>query len=131
MPGRKRILWVEDDVFLNKLVASKLAGLDFDLALAEDGDRAFAELDRARPDVIVLDLMLPKMDGFEILARLKEHPAHKTIPVVVLSNLGQQSDIDRAKKLGAASYLVKANFDLDEVVKEIRRVLDTAEATRG
>jgi DNA-binding response OmpR family regulator len=122
MVGRAKILWVEDDEFLDQLVASKFSAL-YDLSIARDAAAAFKELERSIPDVIVLDILLPGMNGFGVLETLKREVRYKNIPVIVLSNLGQQTDIDRAMGLGAAVYLVKANFSLDEVVAEIDKVL--------
>ena len=119
-----KVLWIEDDAFLNELIGAKF-GNRLKLKLVTNGNEAFAELARERPDVIVLDLLLPGMDGFAILEKLKEGAQYKEIPVIVLSNLGQQSDIDRAMQLGAAAYLIKANFNLDDILTEIGNVIAT------
>ncbi|MDP2594181.1 MAG: response regulator [bacterium] len=123
MAERPKILWIEDDVFLNTLIASKFAEREYQIFLAKDGNSAFEELGRSTPNIIILDLILPGMDGFEILEKIKKDPRYKAIPVVVLSNLGPESGMERAKKLGAIAYLVKADFDLDEVMAKIKKMI--------
>lgn len=120
----KRILWVEDDPFLKDIITKKLSMQNFVLFLARNSDEAFRliELEKA-PDVIMLDVLLSGVDGFEILRQLKENLKVKHVPVILLSNLGQQADIDRSNELGAAKFLVKATLTLDEIIEEIKKVL--------
>ncbi|MDO8408197.1 MAG: response regulator [bacterium] len=123
MAERPKILWIEDDVFLNTLILSKFAEREYQIFSAQDGKSAFEELGRNTPDIIVLDLLLPGMDGFEILEKIKADPRYKDIPVVVFSNLGPESGMERAKKLGALAYFVKADFDLEEVMTKIKKMI--------
>ena len=102
------------------LLAEKLAKSDFEVRLAGDGEIGLKELEKGLPDIILLDLILPGMSGFEILAKIKENEQTKAIPVVILSNLGSREEIDKGLKLGAESYLIMANVLIDEVVKKIR-----------
>jgi CheY-like chemotaxis protein len=119
----KKVMWVEDDKFLSDIIARKLSREKCVLHHATEGESAIAMAEKEQPDVILLDILLPGIDGFEILSRLKSNPLTKNIPVIFLSNLGQQSDIERGQRLGAARFLVKATVTLDEIVNEIKKVL--------
>jgi len=119
---KKKILIVEDDQFLHKILAMKIKAAGFDVISAYDGESALKKI-KERPDLILLDLILPQMSGFEFLGEIKINEEYKKIPVIVLSNLGQEEDIERAKSLGAVDYLVKANFSIDEVIKKIKEWL--------
>ena len=117
------VLVVEDDKFLRELFIRKLFSDGFKVENAIEAKAAFEILERWKPDIILLDLILPGIDGFEILSRLKKDDRFKEIPVIVLSNLGQQEDIDRAMSLGAKDFMVKANFTLDEIIARVRIIL--------
>lgn len=117
------VLIVEDDEFLRQLVAQKLTQEGFNVIAAIDATEAFKSIHEKQPQVILLDLILPGMDGYEILDQLKKDPFTKSIPVIVLSNLGQREDIDKALKAGAGDYLIKANFTPGEIVEKVRSVL--------
>ncbi len=118
----KKIMWVEDDKFLSDIIARKLSTQGCGLLHASDGEQALKILETEAPDLILLDILLPGLDGFEILKRIKEGP-RKATPVVLLSNLGQKSDIEKGKALGAIRFLIKATVTLDEIVEEIKTVL--------
>jgi|SRR3989338_1876102 len=122
-PKNETIMVVEDDKFLRDLLIEKLNKEGYRIKEAIDGNEALKELQGAKPNLILLDLILPGIDGFEILRRMKNDPALSKIPVIVLSNLGQQDDINRAKELGAKYYLIKAHFTLGEIMEKIRSVL--------
>jgi DNA-binding response OmpR family regulator len=119
---KKKIFVVEDDQFLHKILAMKIKAAGFDVISAYDGESALKKIKEA-PDLILLDLILPQMSGFEFLGEIKLDAKFKNIPVIVLSNLGQEEDFERAKSLGAKDYLVKANFSIDEVIKKIKEWL--------
>ena len=119
----KKILIVEDDEFLRSLNAKRLETEGFKIVVAVDGQSAIDLIPKEMPDLIFLDLLLPGVDGFEVLKRIKADAKTKDIPVVVFSNLGQKEDIEKAHNLGAIDFLVKANFTLDDVVVKIREVL--------
>lgn len=119
----KRILMVEDDQFLRELLGMKLSAEQVEMYYATSGEQAIQLAEEKRPDVILLDLLLPEMDGFEILSRLKANSKTAPIPVIVLSNLGEQQDINRAKSLGAAEFFVKAMLTPDKIVQRIDGVL--------
>ncbi|HLC63792.1 MAG TPA: response regulator [Patescibacteria group bacterium] len=124
MANSKKILIVEDDSFLLQMYSTKLSLEGFKIVAAADGEKALRAVKKDRPDLILLDLMLPKKDGFEVLAELKKDPETKDIPVVVLTNLGQKADVDRCSKLGAVDYLIKAHFVPSEVIAKIKRILE-------
>lgn len=120
----KLVFIVEDDRFLREIASQKLEGEGFSVANATGGKEALEYLEQnKRPDIIVLDLILPGISGFEVLEKIKSNPTLKEIPVIILSNLGQEEDIEKAKKLGANDYLVKAHFSFAEIIKKIHEVV--------
>jgi DNA-binding response OmpR family regulator len=126
MPAKKtpKILVVEDETFLVKIYAVKLKKEGYEVSIANDGEEAVRLAAEVDPDLILLDLILPKMNGFEALERMRATSVNKETPVIVLSNLGQEEDIKRAEGLGADGYLVKANFSIQDIVAKIRETLD-------
>ncbi|MHB8661038.1 MAG: response regulator [Minisyncoccota bacterium] len=122
---KRGVLVVEDDQFLRELFVRKLLSSGFKVENAVDAKAAFEILERWKPDIILLDLILPDIDGFEILARLKKDVRFTSIPVVILSNLGEQKDIDRAMALGAQEFMVKVNFNLEEIADHVQKILNT------
>lgn len=125
----KKIMWVEDDKFLSDIIARKLSTHGCQLFHATEGESALKMLEKERPDLVLLDILLSGIDGFEILRRIKGNAGTKAIPVILLSNLGQKDDIEKGKSLGAARFLVKATVTLDEIIEEIGAVLKEAERT--
>jgi two-component system phosphate regulon response regulator PhoB/two-component system alkaline phosphatase synthesis response regulator PhoP len=119
----KKIMWVEDDAFLSEIIARKLSTEGCILMHATNGEEALPLVSREHPDVILLDIILPGMDGFEILRRIKDTPETKNIPVILLSNLGQKSDIEKGQQLGAERFLIKALVSLDEIIAEIETAI--------
>ena len=117
------VLIIEDDKFLRDLLVLKLKKEGFKISEAVEGEEGLKKAKSERPDVIILDLIIPGMDGFAFLEALKKDPAIEAIPVIVLSNLGQHEDIERAKALGAKDYMVKAQLTPIEVVERIKTVL--------
>ncbi len=120
MPSTKSILLVEDDEFLAELYATKLQLEGFEVALAVDGEKGLQMTKDLKPDLILLDIILPKMDGFEVLAAVKKDPALKSIPIILLTNLSQKDEVKKGLDLGAIDYLIKAHFMPSEVVKKIK-----------
>ena len=120
----KSILVVEDESFLSKVLAERLEDEGFGrIDVAGNGEEALAKVKQHPPDIILLDMILPKMNGFEVLEALQADKKLATIPVLVLSNLGQDQDIEQAKKLGARDYIVKSNFSLQKVVEKIMSII--------
>ena len=125
VPGLKgkKVMWVEDDKFLSDIISRKLSGEGCTLVHSTNGEEALSVVEKENPDIIVLDILLSGIDGFEILKRLKENQKVKEIPVILLSNLGQKSDIEKGQALGAAKFLVKATMTLDEIVDEVKMTI--------
>src|SRR3989338_3639522 len=118
------VLVVEDDSFLRGLLIDKLHKEGLSVAEATTGAEAHEILNRQTPAIILLDLMLPGTDGFQLLQEIKTNPVTKDVPVIVLSNLGEKEHVERAMSLGAADYMVKAHFVPDEIMDRIKSVLD-------
>ncbi len=118
-----KILIIEDDDFLRSLAVTKLEKEGFTVAQASDGKSGVDQVTGSLPDLIILDLMLPVMDGFAVLTTLKAEDTTKNIKVIVFSNLGEDSDIKKCLDMGANDYLIKANFTLDELVEKIKGLL--------
>lgn len=122
MSEKKKILFIEDEPDLQRTMGAALDNAGFLVLKALDGELGLKLAQKEKPDLILLDLILPKMDGFEILNTLKKDTATKNIPVVVLTNLEGSFDVEKALRLGATTYLVKANYDLTEVIAYIKRI---------
>lgn len=116
----KKILIIEDDVFLNKAYQIKLSAQNFSVVFALEGEDGMKKVYSEKPDLILLDLMLPKKSGFEILEEMQKTPDVKKIPVLILSNLGQEDDVRRALELGAKDYFVKSDVKLETVVEKVK-----------
>ncbi len=126
-----KILIVEDEEVLYRVLEEKFEKADFAVKVAEDGERAMSLVKSFHPDLVLLDLILPKKDGFEVLQELKADPGLKQIPVVVLSNLGQDEEIKKALDLGAVDYLVKVQHPINEVVEKVRKYLIEPQKPKG
>jgi DNA-binding response OmpR family regulator len=122
MENKIKVLIVEDDKFLRDLLAKKLTKVGFSVETADDGLSGFKKAQTGWPNIILLDLVLPGVDGFKIISLLKENSATDKIAIIILSNLNQQEDIDRAKALGVKDYLIKALHTPDEIVEKIKAV---------
>jgi DNA-binding response OmpR family regulator len=119
----QKILIIEDDSFLQGLASSKLEKEGFAVTGASNSEEASKALDADTPHMILLDLVLPGTDGFGILKKIREGIKTKDTPVIVFSNLSDDSDIKKAKDLGATDYMVKSNFTLDELAERIKEIL--------
>lgn len=117
------ILLAEDDTFLSGMYVTKLTMEHYTVELATDGAAALDKARELHPDLLLLDVLMPKMNGFDVLRQLKADPATASIPVILLTNLGQKSDVQEGLDLGAADYLIKAHFMPSEVVEKIKRLL--------
>lgn len=121
----KNILIIEDDKFLRELIVRKVTNEGFHASEAIGGEEGIKKIKEEKPDMVLLDLILPGIDGFEVLSLMKEDSAISSIPVIILSNLGQKEDIDRGMKLGATDYLIKAHFTPGEIIEKIKANLGT------
>ncbi|MBI2430978.1 MAG: response regulator [Candidatus Levybacteria bacterium] len=114
-----KILIVEDDSFFQKFYTSKLTEQGFTTIVAADGKEALAAVEQEKPDLILLDIIMPNIDGFEVLSKLKKNEITKNIPVIVFSSLGQEQDVKKAIELGATGYVNKSFFDFDQLLAKI------------
>ncbi|OGI66164.1 hypothetical protein A3A95_00410 [Candidatus Nomurabacteria bacterium RIFCSPLOWO2_01_FULL_39_18] len=122
--SKKRVLLVEDDVFLSDIIARKLVAQGCVFLYAQDGEKALLLVEREVPDIILLDILLPGINGFDLLKKFKENPKTKDIPVIILSNLSQPSDIEKGKSLKAARFLIKATTSTDGIMLKLKEVLE-------
>ncbi len=116
----KRVMIIEDDNFLSSLMKVRLEKEGFTVMQAFDGEEAIELLKTDRPDLIVLDLIMPKVMGFEVLQTISMTPELEKTPVIILSNLAQDSDIQKAKEFGAKEYFVKVKISIDDIVKRVK-----------
>lgn len=121
----KLVLIIEDDNFLQGLEAKKLSKEGYDVITASNSVEAFEFIDSKtnKIDLILLDLLLPDVDGFDILKRVRETGGYRDVPVIIFSNLSEEKDIDRAKKLGISEFMVKSNFTLDELAEKVKGLI--------
>lgn len=119
-----KILIIEDEEFLRGLINRKLTAGDFEVIESIDGEDGLEKAKNEKPDLILLDLILPGINGFDVLAKIKEEPLTASIRVIILSNLGQREEIKKGLALGAVDYLVKAYFTPDQIMEKIQKVLN-------
>lgn len=119
----KKILLVEDDPFLVDIYITKLSKEGFEVLVAQDGQEALNKLKEQKPDLMVLDIVLPQIDGWAILRKIREESRLKNLKVIVLSNLGQKADVERGRRFGVEKYLIKAHFTPSEVIEEIKKTI--------
>ena len=126
MPQNKQthILIVEDDIFLAEIYQKKFEMEGFKVSMASNGEKGLADIKKKRPDIVLLDILLPKLDGFAVLEATKEDSSVKNIPIILLTNLGQKDDVQRGLDEGAVDYLIKTHFKPSEVVDKVRKVLE-------
>jgi DNA-binding response OmpR family regulator len=119
-----KVLVAEDDPFLAKIYRMNLEQEGFEATVVGNGELALEAAKKDPPDIILLDIMMPKMDGFAALEQLKKDATLKDIPVLVLSNLGQESDVKKGKEFGAVDFIIKGNVDVDEVTEKIKKYVE-------
>lgn len=119
-----KVLIIEDDHFLSSILKNRLEKEGFRVLQAFDGDEGLAMARKEKPDVVLLDLIMPKVSGFEVLEGIASDPELSRIPVMIASNLGQDSDIEKAKSLGAHDYYVKVRTSIDELAQMVKNVLE-------
>jgi len=118
-----KILLAEDDKFLATALGDKLTREGFEVVKVASGQAVVEAIKESHPRLVLLDIIMPQKTGFEVLSEMRLAPALKNIPVIVLSNLGQEADIEKAKSLGARAYLVKSDVDLKTVLETIKNEL--------
>lgn len=120
---KKKVLIVEDEKDLRFFLKTALLQGGFEVREAIDAEDALEKIHEEKPDLILLDIILPRKSGFDFLIEIKKEPEFESIPVIIVSNLGQREEIERGLELGAKDYIVKANFTLDEIVKKVEETL--------
>jgi len=116
---KNKILLIEDDPFLSSLLKNRFSKEGLDVMYAKDGQEAITILKDAQPDVILLDLILPKKSGFEVMEAVRQDPQLRDAPIIIISNLGQPEDMQKGQELGAVEYFVKAKTSIDDLVKNV------------
>lgn len=119
----KNILLVEDDPFIIDIYTTKLKEAGFSIDIAEDGEEALRKIREKKPNLLVLDIVLPNIDGWELLEKIRTELGFEGLKVVVLSNLSQKAEVEKSLKFGVIKYFIKANFTPNEVVEEIKKIL--------
>jgi CheY-like chemotaxis protein len=117
----KKILLVEDEEIMIDLLQRKLTAEGYDISVARDGEEGLKAMRRVKPDLVLLDIIMPKMGGFEVMEEMNKDKELKKIPVIVISNSGQPVEIDKAQQLGAKDWLIKTEFDPQEVVDKVKK----------
>jgi len=120
---KRKILMIEEDRFLRKVYRDKLSKIGFEFLEATNGEEGLNKIIAEKPDLVILDLILPRKNGFDVLIDIKSNKNTQSIPVIILSNLGQESDIRRGLSLGAEDYLVKTEVSLSQVVDKVKEQL--------
>jgi DNA-binding response OmpR family regulator len=119
----KNVLLVEDDKFLSTLLKNRLEKEGLTVNHVSDGESAITALQETIPDLTLMDIILPKKNGFEVLEEIRQDPRMKGLPIIIISNLGQASDIAKSRELGAIEYYVKAQTSIDDLVVKIKNFL--------
>ena len=120
---QKKIILIEPDDFLSEIYSAKFRQEGFKVKRAADGEQGLKLIEREKPDIILLDILLPKKDGFEVIKELKSKSGYNKIPIIVVTNLGQKYDVSKALSLGAADYIIKAHFVPSETIATIKKLL--------
>lgn len=118
-----KLLLIEDDKMLSEMYVTKFSKEGFKIMKAEDGAVGLEMAKKEKPDLILLDIIMPKLDGFAVLKELKKDPGTANTHILILTNLGQSEDVDKGKKLGADDYFVKANHTPAEIVEKVKYLL--------
>jgi len=119
----KKILIIEDEQIMADLLQRKLSEEGYEVSLARDGEEGLAKMREVKPDLILLDIIMPKIGGIEVLEEMQKEPDLKKIPVIVISNSGQPVELDKAQRMGAEDWLVKTEFDPAEVIEKVKKNL--------
>ena len=132
MNNKPIVLLIEDDPFLSSVLRMKLEKESFKVIRAADGDEAlnFLTEQGVKPDLILLDLILPKKNGFEVLETIRQDPLLEKLPVIIISNLGQPSDIERGKALGVIDYFIKARLSVEELVNKVKKETESIKQSK-
>ncbi|HDL75084.1 MAG TPA: response regulator [bacterium] len=115
----KKVLLIEDEEIILKLLQKKLIDEDYNVLIARNGEQGLKMIKKIKPDIILLDIIMPKMNGFEVMEEISKDSSIKKIPIIIISNSGQETELSRAKELGANDWLVKTEFNPQEVIKKV------------
>jgi DNA-binding response OmpR family regulator len=126
----KRILLIEDENLIADLLRRKLADEGYYVFVSGDGESGLEEIRAQKPDLVLLDIVLPRLNGFEVLRSMRKDETIRRIPVIIISNSGQQTEIEEAKHLGVADWLVKTEFDPGEVVRKVKKQIGSGDETQ-
>ena len=126
-----RVLIVEDEDFLIRTLEDNLTTEGYTVDIARNGDEAIKKIGKKKPDLVLLDILMPKRDGFSVLEAIKKDPERKLIPVIVLSNLGEDMTIKRALEAGADDFFVKSQHTIQEIVEKVKDYFEGRKATKG
>jgi len=122
-----KVLIVEDDVYISEMYKIKFESENYKIVVTDNGSEIIKIVEKEKPDIILLDIVMPVMDGFDVLKIIKSNKKFNNVPVVMLTNLSQKESIERVFELGAKSYIVKSHFTPSEVVKKVKDILDDDE----
>ncbi|MBZ9572652.1 response regulator [Patescibacteria group bacterium] len=117
----KKILIIEDEEIIYSLLQKKLTGGGYEVSIAKDGVEGLEKMKTVKPDLVLLDIIMPQKGGFEVMEEMQRDENLKDIPIIVISNSGQPVELDRAKELGAKDWLIKTEFDPQEVLEKIKK----------
>lgn len=116
----KKIVIAEDDRFISEMYATKLSAEGFEVEVANDGKEAIDAIEKIKPEIVLLDIMMPKLDGIEVLKKVRDNKELKDVSVIVLTNANEKDHVSKAMSIGADGYLIKSSFTPDEVVEKIK-----------
>jgi CheY-like chemotaxis protein len=117
----KKILLIEDEKIMIGLLEKKLTREGYDVSVAENGEEGLEMMRKLKPDIVLLDIIMPKMGGFEVMEEMNKDPELKKIPIVIISNSGQPIELGKARELGARDWLIKTEFDPQEVLEKVKK----------
>lgn len=120
-----KVLIVEDDVFMARMYLKIFSHENFEVVMASNGEDGLNKAREIKPDIMLLDIMMPKMNGFQVLETMKKEPALMNIPIIMLSNLAGDQDIEEAKNKGATDYIVKSNYTPHQIIGMVNKVLES------
>jgi len=123
----KKILIIEDEELIYSLLEKKLRQNGYEVRIARYGQEGINKLKNERPDLILLDIVMPGKNGFEVIEEIQKEEKFKNIPIIVISNSGQAAELERAKKMGAKDWLIKTEFDLEEVLAKVKKQIELLE----
>ena len=120
----KKILIIEDEEIMFSLLEKRLKGEGYDIQIARDGQAGLAMMRQEKPDLVLLDIIMPKMNGFDVLEAMRADSSLKDVSAIIISNSGQSVELDRAKELGVKDWLIKTEFDIQEVLAKVKKQLN-------